>query len=128
MREAKRRGTKLYYTDETWLNSGHAFSREWVDAEGLGRQSKVAPGKGSRLIITDIGSETGFLEGGFLAFRSNTTGDYHEEMNGDRYIYLSQYITIYITFENNFLNWSNNHLIGLIEFGFYNVIWAASTV
>lgn len=28
-----------------------------------------------------IGSETGFVEGGFLLFESKKTGDYHEEMN-----------------------------------------------
>ena len=85
IRSARQNGRKIYFTDETWLNSGHAHKKEWVDRDGLGSESKVAPGKGSRLIITDIGSETGFLEGGFLAFRSNSTADYHEDMDGERY-------------------------------------------
>ena len=74
----------IFFLDETWLNSGHARQQEWVDDTGMGRTSKVAPGKGSRLIITDIGSEAGFLEGGLLTFRSKSTVEYHEEMDGER--------------------------------------------
>ena len=77
-------GIPLYFLDETWVNSGHAKQQEWVDRTGLGRESKVAPVKGSRLIITDIGCETGFLEGGLLTFRSKSTSDYHEEMDDER--------------------------------------------
>ena len=51
---ARQNGRKIYFTDETWLNSGHAHKKEWVDRDGLGRESKVAPGKGSRLIIRSL--------------------------------------------------------------------------
>ena len=71
------RGQKIYYLDDTWLNSGHVnimHMREWVDGEGAGRESLVAPVKGSRLIITDIGSETGVLEGDSLLSRAPQQG------------------------------------------------------
>ena len=40
-------------------------------------------GKGKRLIVTHIGSETGFVDGGLLIFESKKTGEYHEDMNGE---------------------------------------------
>lgn len=42
-------------------------------------------GKGRRLIITHIGSEDGFLDNGLLLFESKKTGDYHEDMDADRF-------------------------------------------
>lgn len=40
-------------------------------------------GKGKRLIITHIGSEDGFVEGGLHVFESKKQGDYHKEMNAE---------------------------------------------
>lgn len=40
-------------------------------------------GKGKRLIITHIGNENGFVEGGLLVFESKKTGDYHNDMNSN---------------------------------------------
>nr|XP_023022563.1 uncharacterized protein LOC111510841 [Leptinotarsa decemlineata] len=40
-------------------------------------------GKGSRLIVSHIGSEKGFAKHGLLEFESNSTKDYHEEMTAD---------------------------------------------
>lgn len=40
-------------------------------------------GKGKRLIITHIGSENGFVEGGLLVFESKKDGDYHKDMNAN---------------------------------------------
>lgn len=39
-------------------------------------------GKGKRLIICHIGSDTGFVPDALWAFESKKTGDYHEEMDG----------------------------------------------
>lgn len=65
----------------------------WVDIEikttkdafltGLSTGAKNPSGKGKRFIITHIGSDSGFLEGGLLLFESKKTSDYHEEMNGE---------------------------------------------
>lgn len=40
-------------------------------------------GKGKRLIITHIGSEDGFVEGGLHVFESKKQGDYHQDMNAE---------------------------------------------
>ena len=45
----------------------------------------LVTGKGKRLIITHIGSEDGFVEGGLNMFESKKQGDYHKEMNADEF-------------------------------------------
>lgn len=43
----------------------------------------IVPGKGKRLIITHIGSDDGFVEGGLHVFESKKQGDYHQDMNAE---------------------------------------------
>lgn len=91
----RREGRKIYYTDETWLNEGHTVSKIWQDlnvkskhqafVDGLSTGLKAPSGKGKRLIITHIGSDSGMVEGGLNAFVSKKTGDYHEEMDAEHY-------------------------------------------
>ncbi|KAJ8909318.1 hypothetical protein NQ315_011666 [Exocentrus adspersus] len=86
---------KIYYTDETWVNEGHTVKKVWQDGnvkntrqatiEGWTIGLKMPSGKSRRLIITHIGSGTGFLANGELIFQSKKTEDYHEEMNGEVY-------------------------------------------
>lgn len=78
VREFRREGKKLYYLDETWLNEGHTVNTVWQDnnitnrrqafLDGFSTGLKAPSGKGRRLIITHIGSESGFVDGGLLAF------------------------------------------------------------
>ncbi|XP_074028603.1 uncharacterized protein isoform X1 [Leptinotarsa decemlineata] len=70
IREYRLDGRKIYYLDETFLNQGHTVSKG----------SEALAGKGRRLLITHIGSDSGFLENGLLILDSNKTSDYHEEM------------------------------------------------
>lgn len=91
IRQYRQEGRKIYYMDETWLNEGHTVQKVWQDLniqskrqaflEGLSTGLKAPSGKGRRLIITHIGSETGFLDGGLEIFQSKKTNDYHEEMD-----------------------------------------------
>ncbi|XP_050500824.1 uncharacterized protein LOC126880805 [Diabrotica virgifera virgifera] len=93
IRDFRRLNKKIYYTDETWLNEGHTKSKVWQDLniksarqafiEGLSTGLKAPSGKGRRLIITHIGSDSGFLQGGLNVFTSIKTSDYHEDMNSD---------------------------------------------
>lgn len=55
--------------------------------QGLSTGLKNPSGKGKRLIITHIGNENGFLEGGLWVFEGNKSGpeDYHKEMNAENY-------------------------------------------
>ncbi|XP_072400789.1 uncharacterized protein [Diabrotica undecimpunctata] len=45
------------------------------------RRLRAPSGKGQRLIVAHIGSDTGFLQNSALVFVSKKTGDYHEDMN-----------------------------------------------
>lgn len=93
IRELRDAGKKIYYTDETWINEGYTVSKIWQDLniknsrqaffEGFSTGLKSPSGKGRRLIITHIGSDSGFLDGGLNVFESRKTGDYHEDMNAE---------------------------------------------
>lgn len=95
IRQYRRENRKIYYLDETWVNAGHTRGKVWVDMEitsardafikGLSTGLKNPTGKGKRLIVTHIGSDTGFLEGGLWIFESKTTREYHEEMNSQAF-------------------------------------------
>lgn len=84
IRKYRDEGRKIYYTDETWVNAGHVKSKIWHDTtiktarqatiEGLSTGVKDPTGKGKRLIIVHIGSDTGFVNGGLLNFESKKTG------------------------------------------------------
>lgn len=88
-------GRKIFFLDETWVTAGHTLSTVWVDTtvvshrdafmRGLTTGLKQPSGKGQRLIVTHIGSEDGFVEGCLDVFRGKKTGDYHEEMDGNRF-------------------------------------------
>lgn len=95
LREYRRENRKIYYLDETWVNEGHTVQKVWQDLnvksrreafmEGWSTGLKAPSGKGRRLIVTHIGSEDGFLNNGLLLFESKKTGDYHEDMDADRF-------------------------------------------
>ncbi|KAL4096825.1 hypothetical protein QTP88_021708 [Uroleucon formosanum] len=65
-------------TDITVTSHREAFVR------GLSTGAPNPTAKGKRLIVVNIGSEEGFIDGGLLVFESKKgSADYHEEMNGD---------------------------------------------
>ncbi|XP_061704644.1 uncharacterized protein LOC133515996 [Cydia pomonella] len=93
VKEARAAGKKIFYLDETWVNEGHTKSLIWLDStiqnarhamiNGLSSGLRNPSGKGKRLIVTHIGSEDGFVEGGLLVFESKNKGDYHQDMNAE---------------------------------------------
>lgn len=86
----------IYFLDETWVNAGHVKSKAWLDTtiknkkhafqDGLSTGPRVPTGKGKRSIVLHISSDKGFVEGGLLDFELKSTKDYHEEMDGDRFL------------------------------------------
>lgn len=86
----------IYFLDETWVNAGHVRTKAWGDSTiknekdayraGLSNGPGAPTGKGRRPIILHIGSEKGFVEGGLLLFESKSTKDYHEEMDGEKFL------------------------------------------
>lgn len=96
IRKYRAEGRKIYYLDETWVNSGHTKTKIWKDTtilnkrqafvDGLSTGLRDPSGKGQRLIVLHIGSDSGFVDNGLLLFQSKKTGDYHEDMNSQRFI------------------------------------------
>lgn len=95
IRQFRSEKRKIYYLDETWVNAGHTKNKVWVDVDvqsskdafmkGLSTGLKNPSGKGKRLIVVHIGSDTGFLQGGLWVFESKSSGDYHQEMTGNAF-------------------------------------------
>ncbi|KAH7973990.1 hypothetical protein HPB49_008273 [Dermacentor silvarum] len=85
IRELRRPGRPIFYTDETWVNVGHTTNRVWVDDSvktaaqakrgGLSVSLQNPSGKGTRLIVTHCGNEHGFVQGAevFQAKRAQET-------------------------------------------------------
>ncbi|CAH2109222.1 unnamed protein product [Euphydryas editha] len=96
IKEHREANKNIYFLDETWVNAGHVKTKAWVDSKiknkkdayraGLSNGPGAPTGKGKRLIVLHIGSEKGFVEGGLLLFESKSTKDYHEEMDGEKFI------------------------------------------
>ncbi|XP_048363536.1 uncharacterized protein LOC125438901 isoform X2 [Sphaerodactylus townsendi] len=87
IRQFRSVGTKIFFLDETWVNTGHTVSKTPKDAfhTGLSTGLKEPSGKGSCLICAHCGSEEGFVDGALLLFQSKTTGDYHQEIDGENF-------------------------------------------
>ena len=84
LQEYRSEGRKIYFQDETWVNSNMTFPKAWFDEENSSEIASLPAGKGERSIICHIGSEDGFLEPAQLIFRGSKSlkdADYHSEMN-----------------------------------------------
>ena len=83
MKKYREKGRDIVYTDESYVNVGHAVTRCWqTDAIGL-----TAPiSKGERMIIVHAGTMNGFISGTKLVYKAgSSTGDYHHEMNFENF-------------------------------------------
>eukprot|EP00170_Pyropia_yezoensis_P003544 contig_14810_g3554 len=87
VREYRRAGRTVYYGDETWVNKNMSVYRSWNDGT-LKSRLNVPSGKGGRIIIAHVGfQETGLVDGAGLVFiGQSNTGDYHNEMNSQRWL------------------------------------------
>ncbi|XP_052095900.1 uncharacterized protein LOC127731076 [Mytilus californianus] len=97
IRKFRQQGRHIVYLDETWLNTNHVVKGDWLDVPSTsmsvfephckGTHRKVPSGKGTRLIILDVGSsQQGLIPGCGLIFESKTnSSDYHDEMNKEHF-------------------------------------------
>ncbi|XP_026745933.1 uncharacterized protein LOC113507267 [Trichoplusia ni] len=95
IKDYRQQNRQIFYMDETWVNAGHTVNKTWVDKqvkskkqaflEGLSIGARNPTSKGKRLIITHIGNENGFVEGGENIFECKKTGDYHESMDATHF-------------------------------------------
>ena len=93
--EYRELGFEVFCKDETWVNTNHTRQYIWQkfddtddDVDDLIGHTewrggfKVPCGAGKRLIINNIGSKNGFLEGAGECFvGQKNSSDYHQEMN-----------------------------------------------
>ena len=85
IREKRKDGYSIIYTDETWVNASHTSGYQWCTPDAR-HNRKLPTGRGQRLIVLHAGcKEQGFLPGCDLVFKSKSTDgrDYHTEMNGE---------------------------------------------
>ncbi|XP_054276557.1 uncharacterized protein LOC128995564 [Macrosteles quadrilineatus] len=84
MRQFRREGRPIVYTDETYVVTNHVTPSSWQDSTNGGLHVPV--GNGDRLIIVHAGGEDGFIPNTFLQWKaSQSTGDYHKNMNTVNY-------------------------------------------
>ena len=72
-------GRSIVYTDELYVNVGHAVTRCWpIDTIGL-----TAPiSRGESMTIVHPGTMNGFISGAKLVYKAgSSTGDYHHDMD-----------------------------------------------
>ena len=99
VKDFRRRGYRIVYLDETWINKNHCLTKSWLPSCDINniinivenknmKLPNIRSGKGTRLIILHAGcSETGFIEGCELVFiGKDVDGDYHREMNSTVFI------------------------------------------
>lgn len=74
----------LSYLDETYIHTSHTVQKTWYDETNQGLTSPIS--KGNRLIIVHAGGEFGFINNALLIYKSSqSSGDYHNEMNGENF-------------------------------------------
>lgn len=84
IRDFREAGKNIIYMDESYIHTTHTKEKTWSDHKQMGVKKPIS--KGQRLIIVHAGNEKGFVPGAFLTYKStDTTGDYHKEMNNDNY-------------------------------------------
>lgn len=89
-------GRTIIYTDESWVNTGHAVNRAWTDntiqtsreafTQGLSTGLKSPSGLGPRFALVHAGGENGFVPDAKYTFLcKKNTADVHHEMDADTY-------------------------------------------
>lgn len=78
IRKFREEGKYIVYTDESWVNVGHAVNKAWCDTtiqsarqafiEGLSTGLRLPSGLGPRFALVHAGGEDGFIPGAELTF------------------------------------------------------------
>lgn len=84
IRQYRQEGRNIVYLDETWVDNDMTVNKCWQNESVTGVVHGIR--SSSRLIVVHAGSESGFVPGAALVFRSGlATGDYHGQMNRDNF-------------------------------------------
>ena len=83
MKKYREEGREIVYTDESYVNAGHAVTRCW-QTDSISLTAPIS--KGERMIIVHAGTMKGFISGAKLVYKAgSSTGDYHHEMNFENF-------------------------------------------
>lgn len=84
IKQYRNEGRNIVYGDESYVHTTHTKESAWADKTGKGLKKPIS--KGQRLIIVHAGGSNGFVPGALLIYKSSqSTGDYHNEMNTENY-------------------------------------------
>ena len=84
MKDARETGRPIIYLDETWVNVNLTRDKMWINDDNE-EAFRTPIGKGSCIIVVHAGSTDGFVKNALLVFQSESTKDYHEKMDSDRF-------------------------------------------
>lgn len=77
-------GRNIVFMDESYIHTSHTKNKCWTDKNKKGVKHQIS--KGQRLIIVHAGNEKGFVPGALILDKCmDSEGDYHREINSDRY-------------------------------------------
>jgi hypothetical protein len=83
LKKFQEEGREIFYLDVTWVDSSLMFKKCW---QGDAVDLVITTSTSHILIMMNIGSSNGFLEGTGLVFRAGTaSGDYQGQMNADNF-------------------------------------------
>ncbi|XP_031354629.1 uncharacterized protein LOC116179062 [Photinus pyralis] len=96
IKKYREEGRNIVYTDESWVNVGHAVNKAWRDTtinssrqafiQGLSTGLRLPSGLGPRFALVHAGGNNGFIPGAELTFLcKKNTADAHNEMDTDTY-------------------------------------------
>lgn len=84
IKKLRAEGRNIVYMDESYVHTSHTKGKYWVDKNKQGVKKPIA--KGERIIIVHAGNEKGFVPNALMLHKCiDADGDYHKEMNADRY-------------------------------------------
>jgi hypothetical protein len=96
MKRCRNKGINVFYTDESWVNTGTTVAKVWKDKTlqtprqaflaGLSTGLKPPTARGPRCALVHTGNENGFLPNTQLVLLcEKNTADAHDEMDGEIY-------------------------------------------
>lgn len=84
IQQLRNAGRNIVFMDESYVHTSHTKGKTWQDSSKKGIKQPIS--KGERIIIVHAGNEKGFVSGALMLHKCvDSEGDYHKEINAERY-------------------------------------------
>lgn len=84
IQQLRNSGRNIVFMDESYVHTSHIKGKIWQDSSKKGIKQPIS--KGERIIIVHAGNEKGFVPGALMLHKCvDSEGDYHKEINAERY-------------------------------------------